>query len=295
MDIGIIPVGMGVTADPKVIVSIAHTAEQSGFRSLWAGEHVVFLKKFTSRYPYLPAGAQLPIQSTKIPLLDPFAALTFAAAYTKTLRLGTGVYLVPERNPVVTAKQVASLDVLSEGRFDFGVGIGWLEEEFAAVGVPWERRAARTLEYLQAMKLLWTEEEPEFKGEFCSFPQAHLFPKPVQKPHPPIIFGGNSMPALRRVAETGDGWFGWTLTSEETKEKIERIRQYASAAGRDPKTLHFTSSPGFVASIELDEVKRYRDAGAQQVILGMMMHDAKAIEGEIERLAEKVVVPAAKL
>lgn len=294
MQIGIMPIGMGVAADPKVIASTARTAEQAGFHSLWSGDHVVFLKKFASQYPYAQAG-KLPIQSTKIPLLDPFAALTFAAAHTKTIRLGTGVYLVPERNPVATAKQVASLDVLSEGRFDFGVGIGWLAEEFAAVGVPWERRAARTMEYLRAMKMLWTEEEPEFTGEFCSFPQAHLFPKPVQKPYPPIIFGGNSTPALKRTAEAGDGWYGWTLTPAETKEKIESIRRYARAAGRDPEKFHFTSSPGFVASVELDEIKRYRDAGAHQVILVPMLLDPKDVEREIERLAEKVVVPAAKL
>jgi alkanesulfonate monooxygenase SsuD/methylene tetrahydromethanopterin reductase-like flavin-dependent oxidoreductase (luciferase family) len=145
------------------------------------------------------------------------------------------------------------------------------------------------------MKLLWTEEAAEFKGEFCSFPKAHLFPKPVQQPYPPIIFGGNSMPALRRAAEAGDGWFGWTLTLEETKEKIERTRRYTLADGRDPEKLRFTSSPGFATSIELDEIKRYRDAGTQQIILGMLMPDAKAVESEIERLAENVVVPAAKL
>ncbi len=247
MQIGYFAIGVGPCADPEFIALTARTVEQCGFHSLWAGEHVVFLKEFTSKYPYAQSG-QPPIPGT-MPVLDPLAALTFAAAHTKTLRLGTGVYLVPERNPVVTAKQIASLDVLSGGRFDFGVGIGWLAEEFAAVGVPWERRAERTLEYLQAMKLLWTEEEPEFQGEFCSFPKAYLFPKPVQKPYPPILFGGNSAPALRRAAEAGDGWFGWTLTAAETKIKIERIRQYARAAGRDPEKLHLSISPGLGPSV----------------------------------------------
>lgn len=204
MKIGFFGIGIGIVSNSELIALTARTVEQCGFHSVWAGEHVVFLKKFASKYPYA-VGGKPPIPSTKIPILDPLAALTFAAAHTKTLRLGTGVYLVPERNPVVTAKQVASLDVLSDGRFDFGVGIGWLAEEFAAVGVPWERRAARTLEYLEAMKLLWTQEEPEFQGEFCDFPEAHLYPKPAQKPYPPILFGGNSTPALRRVAEAGDG------------------------------------------------------------------------------------------
>jgi probable F420-dependent oxidoreductase len=294
MQIGFFAIGIGPSADPELIALTARTVEQCGFHSLWAPEHVVFLKEFASKYPYAQDG-KLPTPSTKIPLLDPLATLTFASAHTKTLRLGTGVYLVPERNPVVTAKQVVSLDVLSGGRFDFGVGIGWLAEEFAAVGVPWERRAERTLEYLQAMKRLWTEEEPEFRGEFCSFPKAHLFPKPVQKPYPPILFGGNSAPALRRAAEAGDGWFGFNLTPEETKSKIARIRQYARAAGRDPEKLHLSISPGLGTSVDLDEVKRYRDAGVHQVIVGSIPRDAQAVQGSIERLAEQIVVPAEKL
>ncbi|MGH8010840.1 MAG: TIGR03619 family F420-dependent LLM class oxidoreductase, partial [Candidatus Binatia bacterium] len=209
--------------------------------------------------------------------------------------LGTGICLVPEHNPVVLAKNVASLDFLSRGRFDFGVGIGWLAEEFTAVNVPWERRGERTREYLKAMKLLWTEEEPDFKGEFYSFPKVHLFPKPVQKPYPPIIFGGESAPALKRVAEVGDGWFGVNVTVDDAKTKIERIRQYARAAGRDPGKLHFSVSPGIGVSIELDEVKRYRDAGAHQVILGSIPRDVNTAKAEVERLAEKIAVPAAKL
>ena len=192
------------------------------------------------------------------------------------------------------AKQVASLDKLSGGRFDFGVGIGWLVEEFAAVGVPWERRADRTREYLKAMKLLWTEEEPEFKGEFCSFPKVCSYPKPVQQPHPPIIFGGESAPALKRVGEVGDGWFGVNVAPEGVKAKIERMRQYAKTAGRDPEKLHFSVSPGIGAPVGLDEVKRYRDAGVHQVVVGTIPRDPKTAQGDIERLAEKIVVPAVK-
>jgi probable F420-dependent oxidoreductase len=195
----------------------------------------------------------------------------------------------------VTAKEVASLDKLSGGRFDFGVGIGWLAEEFTAVGVPWERRAERTREYLRAMKLLWTEEEPAFTGEFCSFPKVRMYPKPVQKPHPPIIFGGESTPALKRVAEVGDGWFGVNVTVEDARSKIARIRQYAAAVGRDPSRFSFSVSPGLGVPVEIDTIKRYRDAGVHQVVVGTIPRDPKGMREEIERLAEKLVVPSATL
>lgn len=293
MKIGFFAIGIGPSADPEILALTARTAEQSGFHSLWAPEHVVLIDQYASQYPYSKDG-KLPMH-TKVDILDPFAALTFAAAHTKTIRLGTGICLVPERNPVVTAKEIASLDKLSGGRFDFGVGVGWLAEEFTAVGVPWERRAERTREYLKAMQLLWTEEEPEFKGEFCSFPKVRLYPKPVQKPYPPILFGGESNPALKRVGEVGDGWFGVNVSVEDATVKIPRIRQYAQAAGRDPGKLSFAVSPGLGVPVELDIIKQYRDAGVQQIVVGAIPRDPKGIKGEIERLAEKLVVPSAKL
>jgi probable F420-dependent oxidoreductase len=293
MKIGFFAVGIGPGADPEIVALTARTAEQCGFHSLWAPEHVVLIDRYASQYPYSKDG-KLPMPTT-VDILDPFAALTFAAALTKTIRLGTGICLIPERNPVVTAKEVASLDKLSGGRFDLGVGVGWLAEEFTAVGVPWERRAERTREYLKAMKLLWTEDEPEFKGEFCSFPKVRMYPKPVQKPYPPIIFGGESTPALKRIAEVGDGWFGVNVSVEDAQTKIGRIYQYAQAAGRDPGKLHFAVSPGLGLPVEMDMIQRYRDAGVHQVIVGAIPRDPKEITGEIERLAEKLVVPSAKL
>ncbi len=293
MKIGFFAVGIGPSADPEIIALTARTAEHCGFHSLWAPEHVVLIDQYSSQYPYSKDG-KLPM-TTKVDILDPFATLTFAAAHTNTIRLGTGICLIPERNPVVSAKEIASVDKLSGGRFDLGVGVGWLAEEFTAVGVPWERRAERTREYLKAMKLLWTEEEPEFKGEFCSFPKVRMYPKPVQKPHPPIVFGGESTPALKRVAEVGDGWFGVNVTVEDAKSKIARIKQYAQAAGRDPGKLSFSVSPGLGLPVEMDMIKQYRDAGVQQVVVGAIPRDPQGIKGEIERLAEKLVVPSAKL
>jgi alkanesulfonate monooxygenase SsuD/methylene tetrahydromethanopterin reductase-like flavin-dependent oxidoreductase (luciferase family) len=135
---------------------------------------------------------------------------------------------------------------------------------------------------------------PEFTGEFCRFPKVCSYPKPVQKPHPPIIFGGESAPALRRVGEVGNGWFGVNVTPEDAKTKIERMQQYAQAAGRDPGQLHCTVSPGIDAPVQLDQVKRYRDAGVQQVIIGALPRDPKTVQGDIERLAERIVAPAAQ-
>ncbi len=294
MKIGFFAVGIGPSADPEIIALTAQTAERCGFHSLWAPEHVVLIDQYVSKYPYSTDG-RLPMPTTKIDILDPYIALTYAAAFTKTIRLGTGISLIPERSPVVTAKEIASLDKLSGGRFDLGVGIGWLAEEFTAVNVPWERRAERTREYLKAMKLLWTEEEPEFKGEFLSFPKVRMYPKPVQKPYPPIIFGGESTPALKRIAEIGDGWFGVNVTVEDAQTKIPRIKQYAQAAGRGNVKFSFAVSPGLGLPIEMDQVKRYRDAGADQVIVGALSQDPKNIKAEIERLAEKLVVPSTKL
>lgn len=294
MQTGFIAVGIGLMADPEVMSLAAETAEQAGFHSIWAPEHIVLLDQYASKYPYSPDG-KFPSPTMQVEILDPFAALTFIAAQTKTIRVGTGICLVPERNPLTTAKEVATLDKLSGGRFDFGVGVGWLEEEFTALGVPWARRAARTREYLQVMKKLWTEEETSFEGEFCSFPSIRSYPKPVQKPHPPIIFGGESEPALKRVGEVGDGWFGMNVSVDEAPAKIGRIKDYARAAGRDPDALQFAISPGMGTPLTRDDIKRAQDAGVGQLIVGLFPADRRAVKDDIARLAEQVVEPAASL
>ena len=294
MQTGFIAVGIGLMADPEVMSLAAETAEQAGFHSIWAPEHIVLLDQYASKYPYSPDG-KFPSPTMQVEILDPFAALTFIAAQTKTIRVGTGICLVPERNPLTTAKEVATLDKLSGGRFDFGVGVGWLEEEFTALGVPWARRAARTREYLQVMKKLWTEEETSFEGEFCSFPSVRSYPKPVQKPHPPIIFGGESEPALKRVGEVGDGWFGMNVSVDEAPAKIGRIKDHARAAGRDPDALQFAISPGLGVPLARDDIKRAQDAGVGQLIVGLFPADRQAVKDDIARLAEQVVEPAASL
>lgn len=294
MQTGFFAVGIGITADPEVVGLAARCAEECGYHSIWAPEHVVLLDQYSSKYPYTQDG-RLPMPTTEIDILDPFLALTYAAALTERIRVGTGICLVPERNPLVTAKEVASLDRLSGGRFDFGVGIGWLEEEFVALGVPWERRGARTRDYLEVMKKLWTKDESDHQGEFCSFPKVRSFPKPVQRPNPPIIFGGESTAALKRVGEVGDGWFGVNVTPEAAERHIAAMRGFATAAGRDADALHYSVSTGIGAPLDLDVVKRFADLGVHQVIVGGFAATAEELRSDIERLAKEIVTPAAQL
>lgn len=294
MKTGFIAVGIGTMADPEIMSVAAQAAEQAGFHSIWAPEHIVLLDQYASKYPY-SADGKFPSPDMQVEILDPFAALTFIAAQTKTIRVGTGICLVPERNPLTTAKEVATLDKLSNGRFDFGVGIGWLEEEFTALGIPWARRAARTREYLHVMKKLWTEEETAFEGQFCSFPSVRSYPKPVQNPHPPIIFGGEGEPALKRAGEVGNGWFGMNVSVDDAGAKIAKIKEYAQAVGRNPDQLQFSISPGMGAPLQQDDLKRAQDAGVQQIIVGSFPADRQAAKDDIARLAEQIVVPAASL
>ncbi len=290
MHIGLGFIGAGLAADPDVISLIASTCESCGYHSLWAPEHIVLLDRYAARYPYTRDGV-MPFETMAIDLMDPFLALTYASAVTKKIRLGTGICLLPERHPVVTAKEVASLDKLCKGRFDFGVGIGWMKEEFDALQIPWPKRAQRTRDYIDAMKALWTQEESEYSGEFCSFPPVRSYPKPVQEPHPPIVFGGESEPALRRVGEVGDGWWGVNVPADSVSGPLETIRRYAVAAGRDPSSLTYAASPQLGGPVTLDEVKQYRDAGIDQVIVGIFAGTADAYKRAIEQTAEALIVP----
>lgn len=290
MHIGFAFIGVGVSAEPEVITRIATAVEACGYHSLWAPEHIVLLERYASKYPYSGDGA-MPFASMEIDLLAPFLALTFAAAVTRRVRLGTGICLVPERQPLVTAKEVATLDKLSGGRFDFGIGIGWLKEEFEALQIPWARRAARTRDYLAAMQAVWTQAESSHQGEFVGFPPLRSYPKPVQQPHPPLIFGGESAAALRRVGEIGDGWWGVNVSLEAAVRHKQAIADFARAAGRDPAGLSYAVSPQFGGPVTLDEVRRYEDAGIDQVIVGIFGSSAEEFTRVIEQTAEALIVP----
>ena len=204
MEVGVVLPGSAETP-PELIVAAAIAVEERGFHSIWAPEHVVFFEQYESRYPYAEDGK---LHGFDAGMIEPWILLSFVAAHTKKVRLGSSVCLIPQRNPVYTAKQIADLDFLSGGRVDVGVGVGWLREEFEALQVPFERRGARTRDYMRVMQALWTQELSSYEGEFYSLPPCTQNPKPVQDPHPPFIFGGESEPALRRVADFGGGWIG---------------------------------------------------------------------------------------
>jgi len=201
----------------------------------------VMVDRSASRYPYAPDD-QIAVPADA-DWLDPMIALSFAAAATSTIRLATGVLLVPEHNPVTLAKQAASLDRLCHGRLALGIGVGWSQEEFAALGIPFERRGARTDEYLMAMRTLWREDPASFTGEFVDFADIRVNPKPVRDGRIPIIVGGNSDRALGRIARIGDGWYGFNLTgAAHASERITRLRTLCETAGRDPSELDIAVS-----------------------------------------------------
>jgi probable F420-dependent oxidoreductase len=292
MKIGIF-VGIAAGARPDSMATIAQHAERLNFGTLWAGEHVVVFDSYESKYPYTENGEMPLVRDADF--LDPIVALTYAAAVTKNIQLATGICLVPEHNPIVLAKQVASLDYLSAGRFALGIGIGWSEEEFRALGVPFERRAQRSNEYLEAMRKLWGEDRASFAGEFVRFEAARMNPKPVAKERMPIYFGGESLPALKRVAKYGTGWFGSNLGPLETAEKLAKLRELMKTNGRGSDRLRVMMSPG-IPHFSPANLPKYHDAGVDELVI-FLNYSTKQDEniGKLEHLAKRWVEPAAKL
>ena len=293
MRIGFFAVGIGATVEPEVLRVVAMAAERLGFATLWAPEHVVLVEEYASKYPY--SSGQFP-GPPDLPIADPFTTLAYAAACTTTIRLGTGICLVPEHNPLILAKTAATLDRLSGGRFILGAGVGWLAEEFQALGVPFEHRGARTREYIDVMRQLWTEPSSSHAGEFASFTGVVSYPKPAGGRSIPVWFGGESPAALRRVAEYGDGWLGFKVSPADAAPKIRRIEELLRANGRQRSDVTLAVSP-YTEPITPDDLKRYRDAGADEVALllrGRPRGGAEIVAG-IEQMARDFVEPAAKL
>jgi len=286
----IVPARTNVMALHK---AFAANAERLGFSTLWVPEHVVLLDRYASRYPYSQDGV-LPAR-VDAPIPDPFLTLCAMASATEKIRLATGICLVPERNPLVLAKMTATLDWLSNGRLILGVGIGWLEEEFKALGIAWEQRAKRTREYIEAMRRLWGDKVSSYHGEFVNFDGAASSPQPVRG-SVPVVFGGESDPALKRVAEYGNGWVGFNLLPDEAAAKMRKLEALLQANGRQRADLEIVVSP-YGKPIVADDLKRYRDAGVDEVVLANMRPPRTEEEAatRLEEAARAWLEPASKL
>ncbi|SRR5579875_3790310 len=265
MKFGMIGIGCAAGITPSAIRTIATTAERLGVSTLYAVEHVVFTDDYEHKYPYSQTG-DLP-GPTRMSLFDPFIALTYAAAVTTRVRLATGISLIPMHNPVILAKEIASLDQLSEGRFMLGAGIGWMEEEFRAVGVPFNERAKRTEEYIDAMKQLWSSDPATYHGQFVNFDNIRCNPKPVKGGALPITFGGETAAAMRRVARQGTGWFGYMNSPAQAEEKIKKLHRILAEHGRKPEEVEIIITPSDPKYCDRDSLKRYRDAGTSEIVM----------------------------
>jgi probable F420-dependent oxidoreductase len=249
----------------------AQLAEQLGFESLWMGEHLGFPLEFKSSYPYDKSGRP-PVRNDAM-IHDPLIVFAYLAAVTKRIKFATGVYILPLRNPFSVAKAVASLDQLSNGRFLFGVGIGWLKEEFEWVGMDWGSRARRNNEMLKLMETLFTQEVPRFKGSTVSTEGFYFNPKTVQQPHPPYIIGGNTDPAMKRACRLGDGWYGIAKTLDEALVLVTRIREIEKGYAR-AKPLELTMGVQW-RNTSLDDVKRLAEVGIERVLpSGLVARDS---------------------
>jgi probable F420-dependent oxidoreductase len=292
--VGVMAVVFSRVQGMGVMKAFAGHAERLGFSTLWAPEHVVLVDQYQSRYPYRDEG-KFPAP-TDAPIADPFLTLCTLASATEKVRLATAICLVPEHNPVVLAKVIATLDCLSNGRFTLGVGVGWLEEEFRALGIPWERRAQRTRECIEAMRRLWGDAHSTYHGEFVNFDNVRSYPKPIRGAKVPVFFGGESGPALKRVADYGDGWVGFNLTPDEAAAKIRRIEELLKANGRKRSDVELAVSNSG-KPITADDLKRYRDAGVEEFVVTTLRspHTPEEAQSVLEKAAREWLEPASKL
>lgn len=249
-------INLGPCADPDVAAQVARTAEAAGLESLWTGEHVVLPD------PQVPPSPSPP----EIPFLDPAIALAWVAAATKTILLGTGIIILPQRNPAVLAKELASVDVVSKGRLIFGIGSGYLKPEFDALGVPFDHKSARTIEFLDAILALWTMPKPAYEGRFVRFAGVQAFPRPVQRPHPQIVMGGHGPEALRRAVRHAQGWYGFALDPAATAQCLDGLRAAEREHGRPAHLGPLEISITPAATISTETVRQYADLGVQRLI-----------------------------
>lgn len=288
MDVGVfVPLGNG-NADPATLRSVGRESEDRGFESIWLPEHVVLFDEYESQYPYSPDGRFPGGGDTG--MLEPLGALAFLAAVTDRVRLGTAICLIPQRNPVYTAKAVTDLDAMSGGRVEFGIGVGWLREEFEALGMPFERRGQRADEHLAVMKALWRDEVSTFRGELYDLPPCRMYPKPVQRPHPPIHVGGESDAALRRVARHAQGWFSFNRPPADLPEGLGRLDAALAVEGRSRADVTVTVCPYFQTVTPAD-LEAYQAAGVDRLVLLCLAFDQDLLRTQLDDLVRDVLDP----
>ena len=280
MDIG---VNMSISSQSIDVAVLAQKAESLGFESIWLPEHPIMPVNTTSRYGGSPDGK---IPESMSDMGDPYINLARASGVTEKIKLGTGISLIPERNPLVLAKEVATLDLYSGGRFVMGIGTGWLREETEIMGGDFDHRWSQAREAILAMKELWTKDEAEFHGEFFDFPLIQCNPKPVQKPNPPVLLGGKARNVFTRVVAWGDGWMPNAVTPDEIKAGRAILDELADAAGRNPESIQITV---FGQNADPEVIKSMEDAGANRVIVRLPSTLDESALTELERMAEQVI------
>ena len=283
MHFGIMYANTGNAVSPEGATALASIAEENGFESLWTVEHVVVPADYRSTYPYSPTGRMPGAEDSPIP--DPLIWLTWVAAATRTLRLATGILILPQRTPALLAKELATLDVLSGGRVTLGVGVGWLEEEFKALGVPFEHRGARADEYIEALRVLWREDESTYHGRFVEFERAKSYPKPVQPGGIPIAVGGHTPAAARRAGRLGDEFVPGVGSLEQLEPLLDVMRASAVEAGRDPDAIGVTMA----GPADVDSVKRLADRGVTRVVVPNIGGDPQRWKSRLGGFAESVI------
>lgn len=268
-------------ANPDWLREVARQVEDRHVDAVWIPEHVVQFEEYESRYPYSADGKFPAAPSSGI--LEPMTTLAFLAAATETVRLGTAICLLAQRNPVYAAKELSNLDWLSGGRVDLGIGVGWLREEYEALGVPWARRGARTEDCVSVLRTLWCDDVSSFSGETFTLPECSMFPKPVQKPHPPIHFGGESDVAINRAARLGQGWHTFGRMPAEVPDALTRLDRELDNAGRPREEFQVTVCP-YMNAITPDMVDQYAEAGVDQLSLMLMAFSPSDVAPQLDLL-----------
>ena len=292
MKFGVAFANIGPAVEPDGAVHLAKSCEEAGIESLWTVEHVAVPSGYRAQYPYSADGRMPGPDDSPIP--DPLIWLAYVAAETTKLRLATGILILPQRHPIYVAKEVATLDVLSKGRAILGIGIGWMEDEFRALGIPFEERVSRTEESCAALRSLWSAGAQSFKGEHFAWDSLESNPKPVQPGGPPIVVGGHVLGAARRAARVGDGFFPMKTEGDRLGELLAALGDECARVGRDPAKIEVTTSApgnlyGGAPGDALDAIRRLEDQGVSRLVTGPPGFTRDAIRDGLARFADTVL------